>query len=377
MSPEEAELLQKTGKTLLEDVSSIVALMFLYGMYVLLLGMTVQVVLERRKKQGTLSRPSASWILLITLGITFVIISFYCAMYIAIDITTIQGNLTGNLPVQGNLEDRLGLTVHKLIRGGMFTGKDVVGSTGGIGLLCLISDAVVAWRALSICPERRLPHAFIIGFLLLTTLALWAATLGLYLRSFYHNSLSAYDDALSGMEITSLVLSITINVYASALIGVKAYRHRKMLKRSIGVSKSTTVGTLLFITESGIAYALLQIIGVSIGLTDTYGKSTASLHLASILWSNSTMVISAIYPTVVVLIVAKQCSIKRTIQISQGLSSESGSTPPVHGTHMSFVSPETGAEAITVDVEVAKDDESESIGTDVGASGSSSATEKL
>ena len=101
---------------------------------------------------------------------TFVIISFYCAMYIAIDITTIQSDL---MNVQSSLEDRLGLTVHKLIRGGMFTGKDVVGSTGGIGLLCLISDAVVAWRALSICPERRLPHAFIIGFLLLTTMGVF------------------------------------------------------------------------------------------------------------------------------------------------------------------------------------------------------------
>ena len=46
MSPEEVDLLQKTGKTLLEDVSSIVALMFFYGMYVLLLGMTVRVVLH-------------------------------------------------------------------------------------------------------------------------------------------------------------------------------------------------------------------------------------------------------------------------------------------------------------------------------------------
>lgn len=52
-------------------------------------------------------------------------------MYIAIDITTIQGELMGTLAV----DDRLGLTVHKLIRGGMFTGKDVVGSTGGIELL--------------------------------------------------------------------------------------------------------------------------------------------------------------------------------------------------------------------------------------------------
>lgn len=31
MSPDEAELLHTTGNTLLEDVSSIVALMFFYG----------------------------------------------------------------------------------------------------------------------------------------------------------------------------------------------------------------------------------------------------------------------------------------------------------------------------------------------------------
>lgn len=61
----------------------------------------------------------------------------------------------------------------------------------------------------------------------------------------------------------------------------------------------------------------------------------------------------------VVLIVAKQCSTKRTIQISEGLeSSESASTPsPTHETHMS---------AVTVDVEAAKDDESDSSGSDIG-----------
>ncbi|TFK99386.1 hypothetical protein BDV98DRAFT_571506 [Pterulicium gracile] len=47
---------------------------------------------------------------------------------------------------------------------------------------------------------------------------------------------------------------------------------------------------LLFITEFGVAYALLQIIGVSIGLTDTYGQRAPSLHLASILRSSSTLI---------------------------------------------------------------------------------------
>ncbi|KAJ7575304.1 hypothetical protein C8J56DRAFT_1119667 [Mycena floridula] len=196
-------------------------------------------------------------------------------------------------------------------------------------LLLIFGDGIVVWRAWAIWHGQR-SVIILPGLTLLATFALLLAvnilnTIAFVDPNFAHGKVAS-------LQIAGATMSIVTNLMATNLIGLKTYQHWKFMKDTIGPGRSAAGKVLMFLTESGIVYIGFQIINTCLSSIDT--NLGTALDIATRIWASIMITVSAIYPSLVILIVTNQHSISH---ITHGSTGVAGGDNP--GTHISFAHP--------------------------------------
>ncbi|KAI0269772.1 hypothetical protein BC834DRAFT_967514 [Gloeopeniophorella convolvens] len=179
------------------------------------------------------------------------------------------------------------------------------------GYLCsisyVLSDAIVVWRAWVLW-ERRY-DLFIPPILFLTgTIVTSVISAALYFKSAKSASSSRWQEAVQGdttvrrLAYTIYGLIILTNLWATGLICIRAWQHRRFLQSVMGKSTPRTRAekALAFLVESGVIYLCIWVTYIVISLTSKGG----------LLISDGAVIVQVIgiYPTVIVVVVTMRLS---------------------------------------------------------------------
>ncbi|KAJ7588585.1 hypothetical protein C8J56DRAFT_1049500 [Mycena floridula] len=261
------------------------------------------------------------------LAILFSISTTYFCVYVAATFKLMVGCLINNTDLE--LSERLEVadsSIQPLILAELWIDGE------GSGLVFVFGDGIVVWRVWAVWSD----HQSVIILPALTLLATFATILTVCVIQTKESSAPTIFSGTDGALLNaSFALSIATNLIAVLLIGFKTYQHWKFMKDTVGVGASAAGKVLMFLTESGIVYAIFQIISFS--LTSAVNTTGTPLDHTTIIWGVIMNIFSAAYPSLVILIVYNQHSIAR---LTEG--STAGSRNP--GTHISFAqsSPQQG-----------------------------------
>ncbi|KAF9063569.1 hypothetical protein BDP27DRAFT_1334933 [Rhodocollybia butyracea] len=163
-----------------------------------------------------------------------------------------------------------------------------------------ISDMVVMWRACTICGWPRFTQIIFVIFVILPVI------LSVVDVSRAHATPAnlAFEPDLFG--VTALIISLMSNLWATSLVGRKAWLHRKDIRNRLGSgSRTTAAGSILILlTESGVLYSCIwALFIISTVYTMLRGSSRATHAIAG-----AVPQLVGLYPTLIILLVYLQKS---------------------------------------------------------------------
>ncbi|KAJ7577976.1 hypothetical protein C8J56DRAFT_1060661 [Mycena floridula] len=320
MTPDEVSLLKRAGQVFVINCASTIPLTFCYGMYFLVASLTLHTLLTKPKK--TLS----SWILCSTLTAVFIITTVYFCLFIAGTFKLMIVALIENTDLE--FLDRIIIAQNSVVQINLAT----VWVGGNNGLLAIFGDGIVVWRVWAVWNERR-SVTILPGVLLLATLAIFITASTMRTLAFT----SELKPNTTGLVIAGYAMSIATNFVAVLLIGLKAYQHRKFIKNTIGVGNSAAGKILMFLTESGTVYVILQIINICLAFLD----DTNTLNTVSHLWGSMMNFFSATYPNLIILIVSYKHSIARMTENQISITDKRDQHPQTHISFARSIPPDT------------------------------------
>ncbi|KIK54863.1 hypothetical protein GYMLUDRAFT_249207 [Collybiopsis luxurians FD-317 M1] len=168
----------------------------------------------------------------------------------------------------------------------------------------LLGDYIVAWRAWILSQKSRFWKVLLAGMTICNTVlniadCIWAnVTL--------HEMLSLQFGPLDWLSLT---FSLAINLISTLLISWKAWKHYSNLSGS-SYTANRTLKLLLLLVESGGIFCLLQLANLIFDIFDTSPVISAefSFNIASLVFNNTLIGFSALYPIAVFLLIQSNTS---------------------------------------------------------------------
>ncbi|KAJ7575313.1 hypothetical protein C8J56DRAFT_1032561 [Mycena floridula] len=337
MTPDETLLLKHAGQVFVVNFASVVVGTFCYGaehlsmeslifvadqdapgFYVLLASLAMYHLLLKCNKT------TATWALCALLTLIFLISTASFCLDVAFCFKLMIGALIKNPELE--LLERLEIANASITQ--IALAQHWLNGNGN-SLLLIFGDGIVVWRAWAIWNGQR-SVIMLPGLTLLATFALFLAEN--ILQTITLDDANFIYGKIASLFIAGAAMSIVTNLIAIILIGLKTYQHWKFMKDTIGPGRSAAGKVLMFLTESGIVYIAFQIINICLTNVDT--TQGTALDIAAEIWNDIVNIISAIYPSLVILIVTNQHSISH---ITHGSTGVAGGDNP--GTHISFAHP--------------------------------------
>ncbi|KAK0218394.1 hypothetical protein EDD85DRAFT_1029313 [Armillaria nabsnona] len=184
-----------------------------------------------------------------------------------------------------------------------------------LALECLnffIGDGIVLWRAWILCNRSRW-ILWVSSILGLTAFATTTSALLPHLWSREPLASTASDGSFSTVHATiAMILTLSINVWATSLIGYRTWTHHRLIRSLTGSSFVSQFckqhGILKWMIESGIFYCCTWFVAVIIGVSASNGIYILFCMLAQL---------SAIYPTLIIALVWLKSTLDVAMQSSQ------------------------------------------------------------
>ncbi|KAF5378555.1 hypothetical protein D9615_007035 [Tricholomella constricta] len=293
MSPDERVILQHVGVAMLENFAVLNSFVLLYGMFIMMFSFTTSTLLQR----GFASR--ATQAMLGVTSIAFVACSVDCIFFILINMIGAKGLLVDSA---GMVNKSIVARVDKTI-----TLFNIVITVTPM-VLPILSDGVVIWRAWVLYPDKQwimlIPCALLLG-----TIGVTVAFIVLNFKSYQNPMLNSAMDDMFG---ASLTLSLATNVVATSLIFYKLWGHLQFLRR-MGIKQNSTSPAqkiLIVLVDTGLAFCALQITSVVLQFVPQPPES--STLLTSEIFLSCLNVVTAMYPSIVIVLVNLQRSTVET-----------------------------------------------------------------
>ncbi|KAL0056722.1 hypothetical protein AAF712_016670 [Marasmius tenuissimus] len=174
------------------------------------------------------------------------------------------------------------------------------------GINFLAADSIIVWRALSLWPEKRYLR-YIFGFWIFASIAVANGfnTLAINMRAAGD---ATKVDGWQKLDSSSMLVSLSINIAATALILVKVWQTRQMWgKKNSG--RSTPYRILISLIECGLLFCAIQAINASVSLNNGNSSSLGSLAMFVQYYAVMSPILAGMYPSIVLLIVRQQSAI--------------------------------------------------------------------
>lgn len=180
-----------------------------------------------------------------------------------------------------------------------------LGNSADAGLLFIVNDVLASWRAAAFYRSTARPIVLTLLYsLVFSSFAIWIsyASLETYRWNIDYQATHENSNTPSILLFTASAASIAANLLATGLIGYTTYKSNKLQASSGMKMRSSQV--LVFLTESGAFYAVLQIVRLALSVsvvpsTPAYG----SLDTAFAVFQSSTQFITAMYTPALIIII--------------------------------------------------------------------------
>ncbi|KAI0314237.1 hypothetical protein OF83DRAFT_463500 [Amylostereum chailletii] len=182
-----------------------------------------------------------------------------------------------------------------------------------------IGDFIVLWRAWVLWKQNQL-FSMISLVLLLGSVAMSGLATS-HACEAWKGPIPSYLFQYDAAGLAAFTLSLVINLWATSLIGCRAWQHRRLIKEYLRRSGTYNLveKTLALIIESGILYCLTWIFVVAstalgfdyhVVRPDSRVPSTASRFISAwdVFWDGALLHVIGIYPTIVIVLVALEKS---------------------------------------------------------------------
>ncbi|KAG6828070.1 hypothetical protein H0H92_009372 [Tricholoma furcatifolium] len=268
----------------------------------------------------------ASWAMFIVTLFTYAVSTIYWAADLTIIARLLKVSLIDDYPDSGgglDIQGRIDLAYESMVAANSV-------SIWASVIPPFIGDAVVVWRAWVLFPDQLyfmiLPVMMVLG----TT-----AVSITYVSSYVSSSFSGQIN--SRLFGASIILSMATNVIATLLIVYKLWSHRKFVNKTLGASRrhSPAQKVLDILVESGLIYCALQIVTLTLDSLPSAPIMGTPYAYAVQVFLCSYTVISAMYPTIVILLVNTQRSFVDTYAFTSHGHPDSEYRPATKG-HLSF-----------------------------------------
>ncbi|KAF5376255.1 hypothetical protein D9615_008458 [Tricholomella constricta] len=287
MLPGERAILQNVGITILRYFAALAPVVLLHGVFIILIPFSTFTLLRR----GLASRPTQAM-----LGMTlmaFLFSSLFCistVSNIVICIREIELHFTGTLEDLERMDKSVSMTSSI---------QDVT-----MMLLPILSDSVVLWRAWVLYLDKQwvmlVPCAFLFGTI--------GTTFAFLVFDVKYYRTSMLDPIARELVKAFTTLSLGTNVAATSLIFYKLWAHLRFLRR-MGIKQNSTSPVqkiLIVLVESGLAYCALQLSMILVQFVPA--PPVLSVKIARAILLNFLMALTAIYPSIIILVVSLQHS---------------------------------------------------------------------
>ncbi|PIL36459.1 hypothetical protein GSI_00148 [Ganoderma sinense ZZ0214-1] len=179
--------------------------------------------------------------------------------------------------------------------------------TVALGINVLLGDVIVWWRA---CVVWRNRLVYCLGAVLLSVTVV-CGSLGVYYTPHLSSMNALFKLQGNRLAAASAVLSFATNLFATSLIGYKAWEHRQLLRQHFreGHRQTRVLRGLALLVESGTIYCvLLAIVIVDQGVNGTTGPTSSPLSTFEEIEQDYTydcfVPIVAIYPVLIIALIA-------------------------------------------------------------------------
>jgi hypothetical protein len=267
--------------------------MAFYGAYFVLSLIAFQTIFLRRERTGR------TWILLSMLSLTFVLVTIYCILDLACLLSQISLIVRLNsLTVTAQTMSEHVAQIQTFYTQKWFRSAQValtlIGGTADTGLLFVLTDGLSSWRAICIWTSgfRALIGIVPCFFTFCSLVCCIAYTVFVAQLQVLPTLASSNGTPISIFAILASTFSIVANITGTLMIGVTAYKLERLTRKTIGF---TSVGTriLVFLTESGILYAMIQIVRLALCTSGTPCTPVAgSLATTFHIFERTTMIAS-------------------------------------------------------------------------------------
>ncbi|TFK98746.1 hypothetical protein BDV98DRAFT_572163 [Pterulicium gracile] len=319
LTPENIMVISRLGMIIRYMLCHLLPGLILYGVYCTLTGVAMYTVATRPDKVTG----RTIWLTLALIA-TMCLVTFDWCLAALIPLKTIIENGLLDVDTSSMTDRRLNYAEAIHASKIYVLAQWLSANTSDTGLLFIISDILACWRAIAIWgPTRRFRKTLrlALSFLVFVSFTFWAAYAGTRTQSYIATSGipngQSNEDLQAVLGMTASVASLASNLLATGIIGYVswAFIHSGSVtapNRSFRGSK-----VLVYLTESGAFYAVIQIIRLALTLsispsTPTYG----SLDTACAVFAGTSAIVTAMHTPAVILIVKYGLSIADTVQFS-------------------------------------------------------------
>jgi hypothetical protein len=184
-----------------------------------------------------------------------------------------------------------------------------------------VNDSVAVWRALTLWNGSSIYRlGSFLHFLVFSNLALYLASVSIAYVDL-DNPVTENSSTVALLQLTGSAFGTLANVLATSLFAYMGRQHD--VRVSKGDVRLRTRKRLILLTESGLLYAVLQIVKLVLAaIPDSSTPLDSPLITANVVWQLGGFVLGAMYTPAVVLIVAYKRSMAHIINVSAQLDGE-------------------------------------------------------
>ncbi|KAE9390348.1 hypothetical protein BT96DRAFT_980322 [Gymnopus androsaceus JB14] len=282
MTPEEAQKITLVGAEFLENISALIFLCALNGVYILAFIISIYIFL--RKEINGRARKAFIAFLMVGLGL----VTLYSSANIVTDLLLVNSELVVSLPG--------GIVAQEIAADSKSLMPSILQTWAGV-LILLMADTAMIWRAW----EIQGGHGFVKWVLLLILLL----DIGINIADAIVDTSLCFNPATTTVTLDwlSILLNLMVNVVATLLIAYRAWKHHQLIQPILYSNKTPLEAILLLFVESGAILGVIQISNAIIQALDTRAAGFSPIDNITLLFSGFYTISAAINPAALVIIV--------------------------------------------------------------------------
>ncbi|KAE9389288.1 hypothetical protein BT96DRAFT_1025117 [Gymnopus androsaceus JB14] len=252
--PGEAEEIAAAGTIFFENISVLIFISGLFGVYILAYIVCMNVILQKE----SIGQAHKALVVLLLAG--FVMRVFNTCAAIGFNLLLVKFGFMVSLS-GGLIAQEMAANVKSIVMDAL---ENWIGN-----IICLIADTAIIWRAWALWAENRLIK-WTLSIILLLDISINIADSVVDTQDITHLVTSGSTETLDWL---SVVLNLAVNVVATLLIAHRAWTHYQSTHAILHNKKTQVQKILLLMVESGAIFGVVQLANVIIQAFDIHGLS--------------------------------------------------------------------------------------------------------